>query len=49
LTSGTGGDPILAAANKQNATLEKAVNKLDALLYEAQKQRGFTVKTAVIP
>lgn len=53
LTSGTGGDPMLMAANKTVTNLEKLNAqlgaKLDALLYESQKQRGFTVKTAVIP
>lgn len=52
LRGGTGGDPMLAAANKTVASLEKLNTQLGAKLdklYDAQRDRGFTVKTAIVP
>lgn len=52
LRGGTGGDPMLAAANKTVASLEKLNTQLGAKLdklYAVQRERGFTVKTVNVP
>jgi hypothetical protein len=52
LTAGTGGDPFLQAAQKQVDAIKQLNNDFNRgldKLYQAQKNRGFTVKTAVVP